>query len=80
MASTSTRANVILTLTDRMTPRLRKMAVKMDRIAVKAQRAGLAMGVGAALLGAGIAKTLKSASELDDNMRKVQARSQEQGA
>ena len=77
MASTSTRANVILTLTDRMTPRLRKMAVKMDRIAVKAQRAGLAMGVGAALLGAGIAKTLKSASELDDNMRKVQARSQD---
>ena len=60
-----------------MSPAAAKMAQKLDRIAVKAQRAGLAMGVGAALLGAGIKKTVSAAVELDDNMRKVAARSQD---
>ena len=74
MATPSTRANVILSLIDNASPAMRGLAVKLDRMAVKAQRAGLAMGAGAAVLGAGLYKTIKLAGQLDDNMLKVKAR------
>ncbi len=74
MANPSTRASVILGLKDNVTPRLKRLSGGLDRVAVKAQRAGLAMGVGAAGLGMVMKKTVGAAVELDDNMRKVQAR------
>jgi TP901 family phage tail tape measure protein len=70
----STRANVILTLTDKMSPALRKVSAKLDRMAVRARRAGMAMGAAAVVLGTGLYKAANSAVTLDNNMRKVQAR------
>ncbi len=70
----STRANVILSLTDKMSPALRKVSARLDRMATRARRAGMAMGAAAIVLGTGLYKAGKSAVELDNNMRKVQAR------
>jgi len=70
----STRANVILSLTDKMSPALRKVSARLDRMATRARRAGMAMGAAAMVLGTGLYKAGKSAVELDNNMRKVQAR------
>jgi len=70
----STRANVVLSLVDRMSPALRKVSAKLDRMAVRARRAGMAMGAAAVVLGTGLYQAAKSAVELDTNMRKVEAR------
>ena len=70
----STRANVILTLTDKMSPALRKVSAKLDRMAVRSRRAGMAMGAAAVALGTGLFQASKSAVTLDNNMREVQAR------
>ncbi len=70
----STRANVILSLTDNMSGALRGVSAKLDRMAVRARRAGMAMGAAAVVLGTGLFKAASSAIELDNNMRKVQAR------
>ena len=77
MANPSTRANVILSLVDKMSPKLKKISSGLDAMAVKARRAGQAMAVGAIALGFVIKETVSSAVELDTNMRKVAARSQE---
>ena len=70
----STRANVVLSLTDKMSPALRRVSAKLDRMATRARRAGMAMGAAAIILGTGLYKAANSAVELDNNMRKVQAR------
>lgn len=70
----STRANVVLSLVDKMSPALRKVSAKLDRMAVRARRAGMAMGAAAVVLGTGLYQASKSAVELDTNMRKVEAR------
>ena len=70
----STRANVILTLTDKMSPALRKVSAKLDRMSVRARRAGMAMGAAAIALGTGLYAASKSAVTLDTNMRQIQAR------
>ncbi len=70
----STRANVVLSLVDKMSPALRRVSAKLDRMAVRARRAGMAMGAAAIALGTGLYQASKSAVELDTNMRQVQAR------
>ncbi len=74
MANPSNRVNVELRLKNFMTKGLRKASKSLNQFSVGAQRAGLAMGAGAAVMGVGLGKTVMMAAELDSNMRKVQAR------
>ena len=57
-----------------MSGKLRTVSAKLDRMAVRARRAGMAMGAASLILGTGLYKAAKSAVELDTNMRKVEAR------
>ena len=76
MAAPSTRANVILSLTDKMSPKLRRISSGLDSMAIKARRAGQAMLIGAAALGFALKKAYDQAAGLEFNMRLVAASAQ----
>ncbi len=77
MASPSTRANVILSLVDKTTPALRKVSQNLNKMAVSAKRAGMAMGAGAIGMGLVLKHTIGAYEKLDTNMKLVAARAQE---
>lgn len=66
--------SIILSVRDKMGPGLKAAARRLNQLAVGANRAGLAMGVGAAILGTGLKKVLGAAISLDDQMLKMQSR------
>jgi TP901 family phage tail tape measure protein len=65
---------IILAVRNMMGPGLRAASRALNQFSVGAQRAGMAMGAGAAIMGAGMFKVLRLVSTLDDKLREVEAR------